>query len=482
MGCFNSMMATRVGEATHPGPLTSLCVTNPTALVGKVQEILSLPYQFFMSKAVPPLKATALEDFSYRGEAIGTAIFSRIPCRSYRGSIPDIVWSTCRVNAAVLQLQCCEVLLVTVYEFPDNKTQEIRHLKNRVLASAFNLVSQQHLPYIVAADFNTPICDLQAFEFFKAEGCQEAFSFYERWKGIQLPPTCKQTTRNDTCIIHPFLIGMVQDIHIDRSKTFDSHDPMIINFNFPLKLPRCFSWVVPENLQDLEIITQNTEEPYDKKRHVIHQELQNIHNAKDGSRALQKWSQACEDAMDAALRVQHTLDPIKHPFKCMPVKYRGRCTFQTKQAFASNKKVKSDRMQLYEPPGEVFSAQSHAKVRQTRRLKSLQKGMKSVSAKLIADPSLNTVPFMNQFRSEWQKILHAKGYGKSWFHWMLSFEQVQVISTLYLRTMTLHCLFRSRNLMQMHVVVKKCAVGRKLLTSRCKQMQQKHSQQSHISV
>lgn len=245
MGQFNCYAGVRVGEAARPGPSTDICVTNPTALVGKVQEIAKLPHDVFMfaetsatsaaqrkvgnqlgrqklrcfwSHPVSPLKATALEDFSYRGEAIGTAIMSRIPCRSYRGHIPELVWKTCRINAAVLQLKCCEVLLVVVYGFPDNKTREVRQLNNRILASAYNVVSHQNLPYIVAGDFNTPIHDLQAFELFQNDGCCEAFHFYKQWKGHDLPPTCKQTTRNDTAIIHPFLKTMIKDIRIDDTK------------------------------------------------------------------------------------------------------------------------------------------------------------------------------------------------------------------------------------------------------------------------
>lgn len=157
-GQFNALHGTRVGEANHPGPYTAtIMISNPTALVGKISEVVRLPHEVMMFSET---SATKYEEYSLQGEAGGTCIFSRLPCRQYRGAIPDIVWSTCRFSTAVLQLHCCEVLLICVYGFPDNRTSETKRLNNHILAAAYHLASRQNLPYIVAGDFNTTVTDL----------------------------------------------------------------------------------------------------------------------------------------------------------------------------------------------------------------------------------------------------------------------------------------------------------------------------------
>lgn len=156
-----------------------------------------------------------------------------------------------------------------------------------------------------------------------------------------LPPTCRGASRNDSCIMHPLPLGMVRDMHVNTDdKFFDSHDPPIITFSFPLQLPVMHKWVQPANLCDLGIVTEHLQEPFAKQRLLVKQKCDTIDDSASGLHALQTWPHACEQAMARAVLTQHTLDPIRNPSKNVPKAYLGRCMFPAKPVFHQKHRTK----------------------------------------------------------------------------------------------------------------------------------------------
>ena len=147
---FNWWTAVRVGEAKHPGPesFIDLCLVNPTALANRKNLLLSLQsdilclaetsataliqqevfqsfqdtsYSIYWGHPVDDkVKVSALRDGkpSRRGEALGTAIFTRAPSRRSRIGDTTILHQSCRFTSCICFLGSCEVLLVSAYFFP----------------------------------------------------------------------------------------------------------------------------------------------------------------------------------------------------------------------------------------------------------------------------------------------------------------------------------------------------------------------------
>ena len=154
LSTFNRFLAARVGEASSPGPAPrktcqqlTVAICNPTAILTKKNELLNLNSSVILlsetsaTQAVqgefshslrdsqcrifygPPVvaKRTLIDGRgSFRGEAIGTAIMTKLPSRKTFCDIPDDLKNSCRVNTAIIRINQIEVLMVACYGFPSN--------------------------------------------------------------------------------------------------------------------------------------------------------------------------------------------------------------------------------------------------------------------------------------------------------------------------------------------------------------------------
>ncbi len=246
-----ALIGVRIREASNPGPAVNhkvsakkadlrLAICNPTALYGKVSECLQLNadivcisetsstiiaqkaltsefanfgYRCFWSKEVQSLKVTDDHRPSFRGEAGGTAILTRILARQPRLQIPKILQDTCRFTCAIFQMQAMDVLVISLYGFA-KKIQGGKRMNDLLFALVHQVIAQVNIPFIIAGDFNEPPQKLPIFEEFKKIGVVEAFEYYTSFFGGQLPATCRGATRHDTAIIHHSLIPLIKGMHV----------------------------------------------------------------------------------------------------------------------------------------------------------------------------------------------------------------------------------------------------------------------------
>ena len=141
--------------------------------------------------------------------------------------------------------------------------------------------------------------------------------------------------------------------------------------------------------------------------------------------AFKTWSQHVETAVDRALALQHASDPVKFPRNSHHHSFKGRCEFKQHKKITTVVPVKFDRHGGYTPPSEVYSLKSKLKIRQVRRLLTLQRRIKS--SPLFPTDNPREKQSLVDGLLEWQKILRAKGYGSSWKNWLLSFEAIEYI-------------------------------------------------------
>ena len=372
-----------------------------------------------------PKRATHDNRPSFRGEAVGSAVFTSLPARQLRCSIPVALNESQRFSACIIRFAVTEVLFICLYGFA-NRHREGKRPNDLLLASVIPIICEVGLPFVICGDFNEPVFKLPAYQFFRDLGAVEAFQWYSAKTGSTLPPTCGGSTRNDSAILHPHVAEWICDMHVMDEHQIDMHTPLFIDFNcgkinearYMWRLPMTWAHFAPTK----DMIQQHYENVNFQKHFGQHAHL----DANEIEEAFYLWSRNVEKALDKAIAQQHRDDPLTHCRKSLPMSHKGRCNF--KKVFQKDQKprIKSDRHGGYTPPTEVHSLRSRLKTRQVRRLLSLCRRYKSLPFDESGLPS--DCPNLNDAYMEWKRILFAKGYGNCWMHWILSFEVVPAIT------------------------------------------------------
>eukprot|EP00435_Cladocopium_sp_Y103_P050765 s2212_g15.t1 len=446
-----------IGEASHPGPgsssdpvCTRLAISNPTAVFKKTDEVVSLDsdvvvfsetsatsviqtdvsghltrkgFRCFWSKPAPPKKLTSDSRPSFRGEALGTSIFTKLPSRVARINYPAFLWDSCRVCASVVRLGHLDVVIFAVYGFATRYQQGVR-MNDMFLASIFDLVQQIDMPFIVAGDFNDPPQQLPSFSLFKQLGAVEAFSFFKSKWGYDLPATCLGSTRNDTAILHPALIPFVENMRVDKKFQFDSHVPLFIDFSFMKNMQLPHQWKIPCSWAAMAPPSDIIAQCYRDKPVSSVFDLSSIDDENKTEQALLAWSSSVELAVDKALGISNKLNPLIQPHSGLHPKYRGKCNIKSVFKPRASGGVSDDPTSGYTPDAEVFSMKAKQVVRQVRRLKSFRRTYKALSNS--GDPQ-KILQLQRQLQYEWKIILHAKGFGSRWASWILAYDLVPFV-------------------------------------------------------
>ena len=451
-------LGTRIGEASNPGPpLTStsdqsitISLVNPTTIYQKEDDLLSLnsdvlclaetaatrtvqhafnqairttPYRTFWSAPVPDkiTKTNPQLGTTLRGDNLGTAILTRLPSRDPRHVFPPVVWETCRVNSTIVSTGCLDILIVSTY-FQTGKSAEARVVNNQLLHDLLSYVLSIDLPFVIAGDFNTDIHKLDAFTYFRNMGCQEMFQFHRQAFGFDLPPTCKGATRFDSMIIHPVLAKYIHRIDIGPEHQFADHCVAHVQFNLPTKLVDTHSWFAPKSWTVFSIPQDTFACQYRRTRCPAVTSL-----SADPAECLHQWSLRIEKALHQTLNLHKATEPLQQTQGFLPKTFRGRCAPPRLVRNSCPRTPKHDITGQYEPPTEVTSLKSRQKVRQVRRLRSLERLFKKYD---LLDSHLSQCVHSSRWselQHLWQVICSANGYGSSWDHWILQFESIPAV-------------------------------------------------------
>ena len=457
---YDSLLGTRIGEAKNPGPSDLTCfdsfhddiklvVINPTALHEKHHEIFAIDahcyclaetsatetiqktmttearkngYTCFWSA---PVKSRQLFDFerdSLRGESLGTCCITDLPCRNCPVDFTEDVLLSSRLSHNIVRIGSLDVLIIVFYG-TTGYTPESRRANDYLLASAFQLLSETRLPTIVAGDFNIKPKDLPSFALYQELGYVDAFEYFENRWGFQLPPTCNQKTRHDTFLIPRILQPYIKDIQVLEDHSFDKHSPMRLVLDIPYERPYLEKWNMPKSWKDLNLMPALVQSNYSQQvvKHDFEEQIKE--QSQDFESLIQQWSGICESAVDKAIFEHHAIDPASQPLKGLPLKYKGRCIERKKvKKMIQNPVLYSN--DSYNPNCLAFNVKSKQKVRQVRRLQSLSRSMYNFYRQSHLPPDYDRYL---QWKGEWTSILAAKGYGRSWSHWLLLFEPIEFV-------------------------------------------------------
>ena len=184
----------RIGEATNPGPLQvdqfRIGLINPTTVLHREQAICDLDvdllgmaetsatkpvqnmvqnnlrqqgYSSFWSFPVDNHRTMLNGQLSMRGAAAGVAIVSRIPVRTYREPLPNMVTQSSRVLIAYAQLGATTILTAVFYGFASSNDRA-KEETNTFLGVISETLMSHPGPAILMGDFNHDPDNLPALE------------------------------------------------------------------------------------------------------------------------------------------------------------------------------------------------------------------------------------------------------------------------------------------------------------------------------
>ena len=442
---YASHFACRVGEASHPGPIR-LAVVNPTAVLKKVPDLLELgadilcasetsathitqqtvtksfsqhKFRSFWSPPVPSQFETLDGRPSFRGEAVGSAIFTCLPSRTLRVDIPVALMNSLRFSCAVIRIHQRDVLVISIYGFAGvAKFQREVKMNDLLLTYVWDIVQKAGLPFVIAGDFNEPPHLLPIFKAFKDVGAIEIHQWYYHRFQEKLPATCRNATFNDTAIVHPWIAQFIQNVQVSNKFQMGDHIPLLIDFDFSHEQDHSFTWRLPQCwapfAPPMSLIAAHFESLSDKYPQP------DISDAQSGNLALLNWSRHVEHAIDHSFKTLHRNDPIKCPWNGLPDKFRGRCNIPLTQKQSPDAPVKGDRSNGYTPPGECFSLPVRLKTRQVRRLMALKRALKST--RMDDQKKFNSFP-KNGLVSKGPEATESLGFIGPWVLRCLSFNR-----------------------------------------------------------
>ena len=251
---FDPLWAQRVGEALHPGPnqdVVKLAVVNPTAIHRKESELLELQADILcvsetsavvsvQAKVAATLRQDSIDPFlgipfrpavptrnravQFGGSQEPFSIFTTLPARVSPTAFSPKMLATTRVVETFLRLGALEVRCICLYGIPRSHV-DASTLNSWLLEAAFERITQSRVPALIAGDMNCDVTSLEIWSRFQQLGYVEAFQAVAARFQIELPPTCKNSTRFDTAILAPSLASLLQGAQVcTELHSFDAHD------------------------------------------------------------------------------------------------------------------------------------------------------------------------------------------------------------------------------------------------------------------
>eukprot|EP00438_Fugacium_kawagutii_P013133 Skav233637 [mRNA] locus=scaffold2779:180403:185637:- [translate_table: standard] len=425
---LSPLHATRVGEASHPGPVPepqelTILVTNPTSLHQKVDimsayeaTILMLSetsatslvqsqfarsfrtkgYSTVWGQPAPRQQHREGVEDGLRGAPTGVSVHAKFPIRPSNLNRATDWYLSGRILHCFLQVGTMTIQLVTVYGIPSCHSGS-RAETNALLEEAISFVRQANYPWIIAGDLNHHPSQLPAFESLRATGCCTAAQIFEQQEGSEIPHTFKTATRNDIAILAPELASHVTKVWVDQNKWLPGHNPLLFKLKCPTEVPSSSYWPLPSSWL-----------LYDVDPQAIARHFDQITDPIGDTDPLHHWSMKVELAVDMAMQERAAQSPAQYPQTHLPRKCKGRCqNFKTKTV-PHTRLIKPAWHDQYTPDVDQPSLQLRQQTRQLRRLQSLRARLRKLP--------LGT--FTKDLGQEWKAILRADGFGTGFLHWL----------------------------------------------------------------
>ena len=448
--------ALRIGEAKNPGPKSptpqhsedplintfTMVVTNPTAIHQKAQtlhvleadllalsetsatatvqaqfsrEFAKLGYKSVWGYPAPAQLSAGNQD-SLRGAAIGVSMHSKFPIRAARNQ-PESPWHQAgRFMHTFVQLPGIEIQVCNLYGLPAS-VATAKQRTNSLLEFAHHCIRHTTFPGIICGDLNHHPDTLDAWTALRSAGYRTAESIFRDLNGRDMPATLGMPPSMTYGLLHPILASMVTAVWVDNQKLLAGHNPLGITFAIPSTSPLKPTWKLPESwiaLQPNSMYFQQCYEPMYSDGKTVATVHSHLH-------PLQVWATKIETAIDAAIAAEHEENPQFQPHKKLPKKHRGRCQDLKITHAQLPRSIKQAPHGQYTPDVDHASIKLRQFTRQIRRLQSLKTRMKK------HESQGSTQRILDQLSEEWSCILHARGFGATFWDWLHNMPELQGI-------------------------------------------------------
>ena len=395
-----------------------------TAAVKQAQTIMTkdlrkIGHRVHWGHPVPSHSREGANVESLRGLAGGVAISTTLPSYKPRSAPDDQLLGSCRYVEAFVRIGPLTVRVIAIYGKPSSHSDS-RETNQHLLQAAYERVCQCRIPAIVAGDFNEPIHGLPAGQSLLAKGFQEAFSLHKHRTGQELPPTCRNATRNDTLLIDPALVPYWDRAWVlNDLQLFDAHEPLCVCLRIPAQRPCQWRWDLPnpwsQHEPDPKRLSKNFLQYLPALKRVVGQS----HNVDELSSAFRQWAVAVEDSVHSTLQDQHQEDPVTNPCPGLSRRDRGRCRPRKLVRRPVIQCSRPGRHGDFLPDHDATTVLARLKVKQVRRVESL---LRTARSRVQA---LGTFAPTVQHVNEWRATTSAHGYPPAFPTWVLQIAHFQ---------------------------------------------------------
>ena len=412
---------TSVHNKSHliAGLRANLIFASETSAVARVQHLTAvklrgLGLSSVWGDPVPAHTSSKTGLDTLRGFAAGVAIFGNLPLSQPTTAIPSEVSQTLRIVEAMTRFGHMQVRLVCVYGFPASY-RDARERNQELFTHVLARVSQSRLPTVIAGDLNCRVQLLPIWENLRHLGYQEVFEMYEHRMRQALPATCKGSSRHDTFLLPPCVQQMFRGAKVlVDDKIFDAHEPLVVTLA-PAAVDPPLTWRQPRSWAAFNPNMDAVLHYYAELRRPLQALLETAATPEDASAAFQLWSSTVEDSVHHALREEHQRDPIANPVAGLPRAARGRCSNLVRKPRQSVAVAKKGRHGDYDPSVEAASIKARQQVRQVRRIQSLMRRRQWLEGQSAPTPD----SLASQLHNEWRAILSSKAFGPRFDYWLI---------------------------------------------------------------
>ena len=155
---------------------------------------------------------------SLRGHALGVAVASLFPVRAPFKQESSQGEATCRLVTAHARIGPLHVRVIVAYGWPANHTAAAAK-NDQLFSEIAEMVSTSPVPALIGGDFNVDVTALPCWQVFQRMGYAEFFGHFRQRFGMQLPATCRQSTRHDSLLL-PYIF---QQLLIGGKVDTDGH-------------------------------------------------------------------------------------------------------------------------------------------------------------------------------------------------------------------------------------------------------------------
>jgi hypothetical protein len=454
---FSPYIATRVGEASNPGPEDKpdvslrFAITNPATITSKVSQytklfaehqldvisasetaataIVQRQFAGSMRKSDIHTKwSTPLPDRTARsdglpffgGKASGVALMSKWRIRKVSDTTEPELLATSRLQHYLLQVGDFQLQIVVVYGVA---TPGADGVNRDLLTAALQAVEHFVIPYVIMGDFKSDpfrLVDVQLQD----KRILDLKHFYFQKYGQVMPCTCKGSTWPGNALFSCQLVPWVSHVEVLPPEHFDAHRVVCFSLSIPSPDLTVYHIPLPKTWIDLNVDPTFLDAGYQRALQVLGTPV-----------TLQDWGLTVECAMDFAYRqtqcVAFQLSWTQT--KPLPKQYRGRCKPRKPEKKPRTLLTRPAKPGDYNPVGEITRRGTPGKIKQVRRVQALCRRVRTAS-----QPNVNTK--WHELQQEWHAILRSRSFGRCFIRWCQMTPELgppsrEVPTLAYLNTM-----------------------------------------------